>query len=245
MRGLRDAVLRRAFPPRLAYYPQCKSLVRGRGLEIGGPSDVFKSRGLVPIYPLASRIDNCAFSRETVWHSADKFFRFDPRKAVGTQFTAEATDLKGIEAESYDFVMSSHALEHVANPLKALSEWVRVLKPAGLLVLILPNRDQTFDHRRPVTSMAHLIADRDQQRDEADLTHLPEILDLHDLTRDPGAGTFEEFKARALDNVHNRCLHHHVFDSSLAAELVRYVGLRVRAAEIHPPHHIVVIGQKP
>lgn len=40
--------------------------------------------------------------------------------------------------ESIDRVIATHVLEHVADPLDALHEWVRVLKPGGVLSLILP-----------------------------------------------------------------------------------------------------------
>ena len=56
-----------------------------------------------------------------------------------------------------------------------------------------------------------------------DLTHLQEILELHDLNMDPGAGSFEEFKERSMNNVENRCLHQHVFDQALAVQLMTYM----------------------
>ena len=60
---------------------------------------------------------------------------------------------------------------------------------------------------------------------EHDLTHLDEILQLHDLTRDHAAGGFENFKARSLDNFYNRGLHHHIFDAHLMAQLFGYFNI--------------------
>jgi len=51
---------------------------------------------------------------------------------------------------------------------------------------------------------------------EDDLTHLPEILALHDLSRDEAAGTPEQFHQRCLDNISKRAIHHHVFDTHTA-----------------------------
>lgn len=34
---------------------------RGVGLEVGGPSSIFSARGWLPIYPVATRIDNLTF----------------------------------------------------------------------------------------------------------------------------------------------------------------------------------------
>lgn len=148
------------------------------------------------------------------------------------------------ENESYDFVISSHTIEHMANPLKALYEWKRVLKRGGTLLLCAPDRDKTFDHRRRTTTLSHLIDDFRKNVGEHDLSHLPEILELHDLSMDPQAGTKEEFTKRSERNFENRCLHHHVFTLESLINAVEYAGFNVVMAKNHPPFHIIVIGQK-
>jgi SAM-dependent methyltransferase len=145
---------------------------------------------------------------------------------------------------TYDFVLASHVLEHIANPIRALSEWKRLLRDQGVLVLLLPHKDKTFDHRRAVTSLAHLIADLQADIREDDLTHLPEILALHDLDRDPEAGDADDFRRRCLNNYRNRCLHHHVFDAGLVAEVAKSIGLALIAIEEVQPFHIVLLAQK-
>lgn len=39
---------------------------------------------------------------------------------------------------SFDFVHSAHCLEHVRMPQTAVTNWVRVLKPAGFLIVTIP-----------------------------------------------------------------------------------------------------------
>jgi SAM-dependent methyltransferase len=46
-----------------------------------------------------------------------------------------------ISANSVDIVISNHALEHVPNPLLALQQMFRCLRPGGQLVLCLPFDD--------------------------------------------------------------------------------------------------------
>lgn len=236
----------RILTPRLASYLRHRELFATRtGLELGGPSEIFGQHGLFPIYPLAARIDNCNFNSETVWQgqtAAGNSFRYDRRRAPGQQFFAEATELAFAAEATYDFVLSSHMLEHTANPLKALLEWQRVLKPGGALFIALPHKDATFDHRRPVTSVEHIRHDFEQQTDEHDLTHLPEILRLHDLSLDPGAGSAAEFAARGQKNFENRCLHHHVFDTRLAAELMDLAGVQILTVEPAHPCHIAILA---
>lgn len=247
--GLLNAVFSRVLLRRLAFYKHCKSFFESKtGLEIGGPSGIFGRAGLIPVYTVAARIDNCNFGDHTIWegkiNEGDTFY-FDKQRAPGRQYVAEASNLSCIASASNDFVLSSHCLEHVANPLLALAECTRVLKEEGLLVLVVPHRDGTFDHHRPVTPLEHLIQDFDRQTTEGDMTHLEEILRLHDLTKDPGASDFQAFKQRSILNLEKRCLHHHVFDSRLAVETVHHVGLQILSVEVFRPCHIVVIGQKP
>lgn len=51
------------------------------------------------------------------------------------QFLAELKD------EQFDFVYSSHTLEHMPVPAVALKNWFRVLKKGGYLVIYIPQRD--------------------------------------------------------------------------------------------------------
>jgi len=79
---------------------------------------------------------------------------------------------------------------------------------------------------------------------EEDLTHMPEIMALHDLAHDPEAGDAATFKARSMRNAENRCFHHHVFDTHLAISLVDHMRLQIRAIEAIRPMHILIVAQK-
>ena len=216
----------------------------GRGLEVGGPSYFFQHS--LPIYKVAASIDGANFAGTTMWEgeiSAGRSFEYGNRR-VGRQFIAEATDLGEIADNAYDFVLSCHSLEHVANPLKAVDEWKRVVRPGGHVLLVLPNKDANFDHRRPTTTFEHLRADFASNVGEDDLTHLDEILALHDLSRDRAAGTPEQFAARSRKNVENRGLHHHIFDMALLREVLDQAGLEeVFCHESYYDH--LIVGRVP
>lgn len=102
-----------------------------------------------------------------------------------------------------------------------------MLKTEGMILLVLPNKLYTFDHRRPVTTMAHLIDDYNRNTGEDDMTHFEEILKLHDLKKDKHAGSFEEFRERGLQCFEKRSLHHHVFDIALLKEIFSFFSLEV------------------
>lgn len=218
------------------------------GLEIGGPSSLFGRGSALPVYGLGRRFDNCNFAESTAWvqdQQSGETFVFDEFKRPGNQFFAEASSMDVVSDEAYDFAVSSHCLEHLANPLLALQEWRRVLKSGGALLLVLPHKDGTFDRLRPVTQLSHLIADYSHHTPETDLTHLDEVLRLHDLTRDPGSPDFETFKARCEANAIHRCIHHHVFNTPLAVELVDWADFQIVNVQLLRPFHIVVLAQKP
>jgi SAM-dependent methyltransferase len=216
---------------------------RKNGLEIGGPSGVFKTGGVLPIYENIGRLDNCDFTEATVWASHTKAFVFSLRKAPGRTIFCDGSALTEVPDSTYDVLLSSHNLEHFANPIKALKEWQRVLRPNGTLVLVLPNYRETFDHLREPTSVDHMFDDFERNTGENDLSHLSEILEKHDLKRDPGAGSREDFHRRSLDNFSNRCLHHHVFDEKNSRELLSRNGFEVLAVDLALPFHICLLAR--
>jgi SAM-dependent methyltransferase len=67
--------------------------------------------------------------------------------------------LSALADESQDFVIASHILEHLADPLTQIAEIHRVVKPGGVVLVFLPDRRHTFDRKRSPTPLAHLIAE--------------------------------------------------------------------------------------
>jgi len=197
-----------------------------QGIEIGGPSTLFRSS--LPLYKNIENLDGVNFSSSTIWEGEIKsgfsynFFR----DKKGYQYISDDTELAQIKDCYYDFCISSNCLEHIANPLKALKEWKRILKDNGVLILVLPNKINNFDHNRPTTSFEHLLEDYNNNINEHDLSCLDEVLELHDLSMDLPAGNFKNFKQRSLENFSNRCLHHHVFDLDLMVKMVEFLDLK-------------------
>ena len=212
----------------IADYRRYVECVSGKsGIEIGGPSLLFKTK--LPLYQKIKELDGVNFSTNTIWEghieSGEKYDFWPGKK--GTQYVSDGVDLSGIESEKYDFLLSSNCLEHIANPLKALSEWKRIIVSGGAFILVLPNKESNFDHRRPTTLFEHILDDFKMGVTEDDLSHLSEILSLHDLSLDPPAGDFECFKSRSMDNFNNRTLHHHVFDMKLIIKMLTFLDFEI------------------
>lgn len=215
-----------------------------KGIEIGGPSAIFSLE--LPIYPIIQSLDGCNFSSHTTWEGdlaeGDNFNYFENK--IGHQYICEASNLMGIPNEKYDFIIASHCLEHCANTLKTVEEWLRVIKKGGAILLILPDKRYTFDHNRPTTTFNHLVDDYNNNIDETDLTHLNEILKFHDLNFDSPAGTKEQFKDRSMDNFNNRCLHHHIFDIKLLEKIYKYYNIKIVRTAFVNPFHQIILGVK-
>jgi hypothetical protein len=88
-----------------------------------------------------------------------------------------------------------------------------------------------------------MLEDYARDTGEDDLTHLPEILELHDLDLDRPAGSLQQFRERSLNNFSNRCRHQHVFDENNSRELLSEAGIEVMAVELAYPFHIVLLSR--
>lgn len=53
----------------------------------------------------------------------------------------DAQYMRGVDDDTYDFVHSSHCLEHMADPGIAIDSWIRILKTGGHLVCVVPDED--------------------------------------------------------------------------------------------------------
>jgi SAM-dependent methyltransferase len=231
-------MVHRAPPTNLNYWVQNKT-----GFEIGGPSE--NTFGSLGVYDIAAKVDVTNFAADTLWEKGlkDGSPFLWKNQSKGTQYIRDAVDLHGIPNELYDFVAASHVLEHIANPFKALLEWLRILRSGGLLILITPFKGATFDHKRDIVRIEHLINDYHNQTSEADLSHLDEILRLHDLGLDPPAGDPHSFKARSEKNFQNRALHQHVYDQELLYYIFQCLNLDVKI-QITSGNNDIIIGQK-
>lgn len=242
-----ETQFRKYFPKKIKGHNSLKILFKSKsGLEIGGPSMAFSNKGFLPLYDIVGSLDGCNFSTNTIWEGKIKegpYFKFGNRN--GWQYIKDAVDLSGIENDKYDFILSCHSIEHIANPIRALIEWKRVLKHNGTLLIIVPHKDGTFDHNRPLTTLEHLISDYKNETTEDDETHFSEVLSLHDINLDPGSTAMESFIERTKNNSENRCVHHHVFNTPLLIDLIDYCKFKIDKISFFNPFHIIIAASKP
>lgn len=53
----------------------------------------------------------------------------------------DAELMEGVPDGTFDFVHSSHCLEHLESPARALYHWIRICRPGGHILVTLPDED--------------------------------------------------------------------------------------------------------
>lgn len=122
----------------------------GHGIEIGALHNPLP----VPVGAVVSYVDRLPVDalRQHYPELADEAL-------VPIDFIGDAEDLSQIPDASQDFVIANHLLEHLENPLRGLVEMHRVLRPGGVLYVALPEPRITFDRKRELTTMEHVVAE--------------------------------------------------------------------------------------
>jgi predicted SAM-dependent methyltransferase len=125
--------------------------------------------------------------------------------------------LSSIADNSWDFAIANHMIEHCQNPIGALENFLRVVKPGGLVYMGVPNKHYTFDIDRPLTTLDHLIRDYKEGPEWSKLGHYEEYIRLVDKVPE------EQVAARMehlLDIDYS--IHFHVWTPETFPELLAY-----------------------
>ncbi len=119
-----------------------------------------------------------------------------------------ASSLNAFTDGSMDFVVASHLIEHLPNPLGLLEGVERVLRPGGNLVLLVPDRRRTFDRDRPPTPLDHVVSDYERDVQEVDDEHIAEFrlnVDKVDIYAMSEAERASDLASRRDKSIHVHC----------------------------------------
>lgn len=137
-------------------------LLSGRGLEIGPLHQPMPTHDRIQM----QYVDY--LSVEDLRRRYPELHRLD---LVSPDFIDDAQSLATIQDESFDFLVAAHVIEHMRNPLGALQQWRRCLRPGGKLYLVVPDKRCGFDRTRVRTTLEHLILDYHEPSSERDFEH--------------------------------------------------------------------------
>ena len=207
--GLAKAMV---YPPRgsmTRYF--LKRYCRGQGLEIGPGKAPYSLRD------------------QTIY--LDRF-KIQAGGRINVDVLADAGQVP-FRDSCFDYLISAHCLEHCADTLLVLTNWVRVVRPGGTLFLILPHGERTFDRGRALTNLDHHLEDRERAVGPLD----PEAwagFERYSIPQHDHAWLDE---ARKPDGswdfdwiVRNGHLHYHVWTQHEMAEILGHVGCRLLVA---------------
>ena len=60
-------------------------------------------------------------------------------------------------AKRFDWVLASHTIEHMPDPIRFLEQCAQVLGPGGILRMAVPDRRGCFDHFRPSSDISEWV----------------------------------------------------------------------------------------
>ena len=82
--------------------------------------------------------------------------------------------LDTVEPGSQDFVIANHLLEHTEDPISTIGNWLRVLRPGGVIYMAVPDKRHTFDIDREPTPVEHMIRDYEEGPEGSRRQHFEE-----------------------------------------------------------------------
>lgn len=166
----------------------------------------------------------------------------DGHTVVPVDLVTDATTLSGVGDAAYDFVIASHVVEHLENPIASVLNLVRVTKPGGCIFLAIPDRRCTFDAKRPATPVAHVLEDYRGSPERSRRAHYAEWVRLVEGL----AGDAADARARALER-DRYPIHFHVWQPSEFTTLLEEirghstVPFEVDLYKANPPEGIWVL----
>jgi predicted SAM-dependent methyltransferase len=162
-----------------------ETYLTGEGLEIGPLHQPLATpRGATARYVDRMRIDDLRreYPELRDWNLTEVDIVDDGEK------------LATIADESQDFIVANHFLEHTEDPIGTIGTHLSKLKPGGILFYAVPDKRYTFDYRRPVTPLEHMVADHEEGPQRSRRQHYEE---WSQLVLD--AATDQDWEKRAIE----------------------------------------------
>jgi ubiquinone/menaquinone biosynthesis C-methylase UbiE len=130
--------------------------VHMRGLEIGPLASprVRKDEGPVQY------VDHASAAELRQKYATDQGMRDRLCQIVDVDYVlGETTTIAEAVAgdAQFDYVIAAHVIEHIPDPVGWMDDLTRVLRPGGILSLIIPDKRYCFDINRSLTEVSDLV----------------------------------------------------------------------------------------
>lgn len=125
----------------------------GKGIEIGGSAhNPFNLKDCINVAP----------REDEDFHSKTQISICGETLKIDHYAYAHALPF---EDDSYDYIISSHVVEHVPDLIQAFIEWNRVVKNGGIVFIVFPNRNAlASDRGRSLSCLFEFIAEHKKEK---------------------------------------------------------------------------------
>ena len=140
-----------------------------RGIDVGGGLGLEIGPSINPVVPKASgarvrTVDHADAATLRAKYGAHVGVDTQPIEEVDHVWAGGRLRDAVTDEAAFDYVLASHVLEHLPNPLAFLQDCARLLRPGGRLSLALPDHRFCFDHARPLTTFGPWLDAYDSDR---------------------------------------------------------------------------------
>jgi glycosyltransferase involved in cell wall biosynthesis/2-polyprenyl-3-methyl-5-hydroxy-6-metoxy-1,4-benzoquinol methylase len=194
------------FPNRLNRELIARMFIRGEGIEIGALNGPLKT----PKNAKVKYVDRMS--------EADLMKQYPLKAGELTKIDIidDGETLQTVADSTLDFVVANHFLEHCQNPIKAITNMLRVLRKGGIIYLSIPDKNYTFDSDRPITTFEHIIRDYNEGPNWSKTSHFADWVRNVDKVREE-----KEFNTRLSFLLQiDYSIHYHVWTQFEMVELL-------------------------
>lgn len=143
--------------------------IRGKGIEIGALHN--------PLWA-PPRAEVTFVDRYDVAGLRGHYPELRELPLVNVDVIDDGEKLATFQANSQDFIIANHFIEHAQDPIGTIRRHLEVLRLGGVLYMAVPDKRFTFDRARPETEFAHLLRDYVEGPNWSHEGHLREFASL-------------------------------------------------------------------
>ena len=218
--------------------------IAGTGIEIGAlhaPLSVDRKKANV-LY-----VDRLA--QQDLYAQYPEFKKYD---IVAADIIDNGDELATIPDNAYDFCISNHVLEHLEDPIKALNNWMRILKTKGLLFLSIPLPYNIVDKNRQPTAISHIVEDYGLMARDRDAyakqrhNHFLDFVRSTNLSESANEAFINSRTSELMGMDYS--IHFHVFSEETLLQMIDFVSkkspLHILEFVKNQPEEFIVIIEK-
>jgi predicted SAM-dependent methyltransferase len=183
--------------------------LRGRGFEIGA---------LWKRFPVPAAVERVWYADRLDVEGLAEHFTGHEKGVLPIDLVADAMRLP-VAPRSLDFLIACNLLEHLPFPLAALRHWHEALASGGALLLRVPDKRYTFDHRRTRTPLAHLVEEYEHPERFDRRAHYADFVE-HVHGRPPADPRFEKAVQKLMGKDYS--IHFHTWIDDDFREIIAY-----------------------